>query len=79
MAKKVAGTLKLQVKAGQATRPRPSDRLSVNAGSTSGILQGVQRQDAGDGSRFADSDRDYLLRRQELHIFEHGRPRRRST
>ena len=56
MAKKVAGQLKLQVPAGQG---EPLAARRPGAGSARhqhhGILQGVQRQDAGDGGRPADA------------------------
>jgi large subunit ribosomal protein L11 len=69
MAKKIIGYIKLQVPAGKAnpsppigpgTRPaRPQHH---------GILQGLQRPDAGSGAGPADSRGDHRLRGQELHL-----------
>ena len=67
MAKKLVGTMKLQVPAGQAN-PIPTRRPSIGSARHQhhGILQGVQRQDAGHGARRALPDRDHLLSGQVL-------------
>ena len=69
MAKKVVGQLKLQVPAGQAN-PSPPDRPGAGSARHQhhGVLQGVQRQDAGDGAGRPDADRDHLLRGQVVHL-----------
>ena len=68
MAKKSSARMKLQVPAGQG---EPVAAGGSGAGSARhqhhGILQGVQRQDAGDGAGRAVPDRDHLLSGQVLH------------
>ncbi len=68
MAKKVAGQLKLQVKA--ARRPVAADRSCAGSARHQhhGVLQGVQRADPGDGEGVAVPVVITYIRRQVLHL-----------
>jgi len=80
MAKKVIGSLKLQVKAGQANPSPPiGPALGQRGINIMEFCKAFNAKTQEIGAGFAGADRDHLLRRQVVHLRDRRPPRPRST